>query len=159
MGLKSIASSGLRTLFQNRPYLQFRNDGMDSGYREWKSGWIQIFFPSVSKCTPWQDCFFDGPTPSSTPPVISSAPVDWNYHGTTHDLHFHAGFTGFTQQSDGTLKPILGWYLSHDGPKEPKGKLETYYKEMTELEQYHPTEKERDNAWHRRFNVLKLLRK
>ena len=82
------------------------------------SGWIQILFPYLKSRAlnrglhPWQEMYFHGPDPDDIPAVISSAPVDWDYNGTTYNLHFQAGFTGCTQDpADGTLTPVMGLLL------------------------------------------------
>jgi Domain of unknown function (DUF4419) len=55
-----------------------------------------------------------GPRPNEIPIQLSSVPVVWNYLGTTFPLHFHAGFRGVQQEEDGTIKPIIGWYVTED---------------------------------------------
>jgi len=43
---------------------------------------------------------------------LAEAPVVWDYHGTTIDLKFKAGFVGATQDKDtGTISPLVGWFI------------------------------------------------
>ena len=71
---------------------------------------------------PWQDMYFSGPDPEQVPFIISSAPVEWNYHGTLFKLDFNAGITAVSQRSDdGMLVPELGWYVTHDNSSEESG--------------------------------------
>lgn len=58
-----------------------------------------------------------GPRPSEIPIQLASVPVMWNFFGEEVPLHFHAGFRGVRQDADGTVKPIIGWYVTED-PKE-----------------------------------------
>jgi hypothetical protein len=55
-----------------------------------------------------------GPRPNEIPIQLSSVPVVWNYMGAPFPMHFHAGFRGVHQEEDGTIKPIVGWYVTED---------------------------------------------
>ena len=55
-----------------------------------------------------------GPKPNQIPIQMSSVPVLWNYYNEEIPLHFHAGFRGVHQQEDGTIRPIIGWYVTED---------------------------------------------
>jgi hypothetical protein len=139
-----------------------------SGARSVVSGWIQILFPYLGSgelnrgLHPWQEMYFHGPKPDDIPAVISSAPVDWNYYGTTYNLHFQAGFTGCTQDpADGTLTPVMGWYVTHDPPQNPEQRLETIKDEIVALLKGHAKEAHADvldktQPWYARVSVLHL---
>ena len=115
---------------------------MGSGDHDFISGWLQILFPylangNFNSCLhPWNEMYFCGPDPKDSPTIVSSAPVDWDYHGQYYDLHYHAGTTSYTQDpTDGTLSPLIGWYVTHDPPKDPdvrpeevKGEIEVLLK-------------------------------
>jgi len=102
--------------------VKLRHNGMSSGYKEFISGWMQIFFPYLvsglnTTLRPWHEMFFHGPDPADFPPIVSSVPVDWNYYGSDINLDFHAGMTGVTQDSyNGTLGPVVGWYVTQSPP-------------------------------------------
>jgi hypothetical protein len=50
-----------------------------------------------------------------TPTLISSVPVDWDYHGEEFNLNFRAGINGVSKDpSDGTLAPVMRSFVSHD---------------------------------------------
>jgi hypothetical protein len=100
--------------------VKLHDNGMDSGYREFISGWMQIFFPYLasgdlnSSLRPWQHMYFDGPEPHEFPPILCTAPVEWNYHGTQFMLDFNAGVNAVSQkEEDGMLSPEIGWYVAH----------------------------------------------
>jgi hypothetical protein len=131
--------------------VKLRNNGMGSGYQEYISGWVQIFFPYLAsgqmndRLRPWNEMYFTGPTPKEFPTVVSSAPVDWNYFGTTYDMDFHAGITGFSQDpSDGTISPLVGWYVTHAPPKTPADRLTDVMEEIAALLKGHKEEAEAD---------------
>lgn len=120
--------------------VKLRNTGGGSGSHDFISGWLQIFFPYLrdgefnSQLKPWSEMYFEGPDPENFPTTISSAPVDWEYYGNSFNLHFHAGITGFTQDpDDGTLTPLIGWYVTHDPPKDPDMRLEEVKEEIKVL--------------------------
>eukprot|EP00977_Amphora_coffeiformis_P015405 scaffold4510_cov183-Amphora_coffeaeformis.AAC.90 len=57
--------------------------------------------------------------PDQIPPTVSSAPVDWNYFCMTYDIHFGAVLVDCQQNpTDGTLSPVLGWYVTHALPSQ-----------------------------------------
>ena len=120
--------------------VKHRRTGGGSGAYSFISGWMQIFFPYLASgrlnegLKPWQQMYFYGPKMDQFPPICSSAPVDWDYHGAVFDLNFHAGIIGYTQDpADGTLSPLLGWYVSHVPPKSPLLQLNDYKKELNDL--------------------------
>jgi hypothetical protein len=135
------------------------------------SGWLPIFFPYLksgslnTKLCPWQEMYFSGPEPNDIPAVLSSAPVDWDYYGTTYDLHFCAGFTGCTQDpSDGTLTPMIGWYVTHDPPSDPKERLVVITAEMEALLKGHASQAKAHvldtrQRWYVRVSLLFLEQK
>eukprot|EP00551_Chaetoceros_affinis_P015624 CAMPEP_0203711866 /NCGR_PEP_ID=MMETSP0091-20130426/69739_1 /ASSEMBLY_ACC=CAM_ASM_001089 /TAXON_ID=426623 /ORGANISM="Chaetoceros affinis, Strain CCMP159" /LENGTH=471 /DNA_ID=CAMNT_0050589817 /DNA_START=657 /DNA_END=2073 /DNA_ORIENTATION=- len=101
--------------------VKLRNNGMDSGFQSFISGWIQILFPYFAdgylntSLQPWEKMYFNGPEPEDFPKnIISSAPVLWDYWGTEFQMNFHAGMTAVSQNdADGMLFPKIGWYVSH----------------------------------------------
>mmetsp|Transcript_26999 Transcript_26999/g.34715 ORF Transcript_26999/g.34715 Transcript_26999/m.34715 type:complete len:215 (-) Transcript_26999:109-753(-) len=139
-----------------------------SGARNFISGWLQIFFPYLrsgsfnTRLRPWHELYFVGPDPKDFPTIVSSAPVDWKYYGVTHDLHFHAGITGYTQDpNDGTLAPLIGWYVTHDLPKDPDMRLEKVKQEIEALIKGHEAEAravplDKDAPWYVRVQTLYL---
>ena len=59
--------------------------------------------------------YFSGPDPTNISAIISSVPADWDYHGEVFNLNFLAGITGVSQDpSDGTLTPVMSWFVTHD---------------------------------------------
>lgn len=140
--------------------VKLRNTGGGSGSYSFISGWVQLLYPyrahglPASDFRPWEEMYFTGPQLDELPPVLSSCPVDWNYHGTTYDLHFHAGIAGVTQDpEDGTLTPLLGWFVSHDPPEEPQSRLEWLRSEAAALRAGHESEPE-CGPWAKRLSVL-----
>mmetsp|Transcript_23552 Transcript_23552/g.40192 ORF Transcript_23552/g.40192 Transcript_23552/m.40192 type:complete len:546 (-) Transcript_23552:251-1888(-) len=139
-----------------------------SGARNFISGWLQIFFPYLrsgsfnTRLRPWHELYFVGPDPKDFPTIVSSAPVDWKYYGVTHDLHFHAGITGYTQDpNNGTVAPLIGWYVTHDLPKDPNTRLEEVKKEIEALIKGHKVEAravplDKDAPWYGRVHTLYL---
>ena len=135
------------------------------------SGWLQILFPYLKAgklngdLRPWQEMYFRGPDPKNIPPILCSAPVDWDYYGTTYDLHFCAGFTGCTQDpSDGTLTPAMGWYVAHDPPSDPKERLNSVKAEIEALLKGHKEEAkvvvlDKSKPWYKRISILYLEQK
>lgn len=104
--------------------------GRGSGSHSFISGWIQLLYPYLTDGSanrtmrPWDQMYFTGVEPQDFPPVTSAAPVDWEYYGETHDLHFHAGFVGTTQDPEtGTLTPQLGWHVTFDPPQDPEARV------------------------------------
>lgn len=110
--------------------VKFRNTGGGSGSYDFLSGWLPTLFPYLSMdegetrpnpfLRSWQEsasAMHEGPKPTEIPTQVSSVPVKWEYFGTDFPLHFHAGFRGITQEADGTLAPVLGWYVTND-PKQ-----------------------------------------
>eukprot|EP00797_Seminavis_robusta_P000313 Sro101_g051640.2 (184) ;mRNA; f:63006-63557 len=107
--------------------VKFRTTGVGSGTYEFLSGWLATLFPYLSqkpgKMEPnphlrgWEEsasALLEGPKPSHIPSQLSSVPVNWEYLGQLLPLHFHAGFRGVTQEDDGTLSPVMGWYVTND---------------------------------------------
>ena len=156
------------SFWQSMVKLRYRGG---SGARSVVSGWLQILFPYLKggrlneSLHPWQEMYFQGPDPKNIPPIVSSAPVDWDYYGTIHDLHFNAGFMGCKQDpSDGTLTPVLGWYVTHDPPSNPKERLVVVKAEIEALLKGHKEEAkaavlDKNQPWHRRISVLYLEQK
>ena len=100
-------------------------------------------YPLVNIFYPWQQIYFDGPDPEHIRPILSWAPVDWDYHNTKHVLHFSAGFMGCQQDhTDGTLTPVLGWYVTHDPPRDPMVRFRVIEKEILDLIKGHIDEAE-----------------
>jgi len=104
--------------------VKLRHNGMVSGYREFISGWVQIFFPYLSHyesdapMRQWNEMYFSGPDMKDFLPVSSFVPCDWNYFGTKYDLEFHAGITGARQDPEsGCVAPVIGWHVIHELPK------------------------------------------
>lgn len=147
--------------------VKLRNNGMGSGYEEYISGWMQIFFPYLAsgrmneRLRPWNEMYFQGPSPKEFPTIVSSAPVDWNYFGTTYDLDFHAGITGFGQDpSEGTIRPVVGWYVTHAPPKPADERLEDVKAEIEALLKGHEEEAKADvldetQPWFERVSALR----
>mmetsp|Transcript_24375 Transcript_24375/g.51706 ORF Transcript_24375/g.51706 Transcript_24375/m.51706 type:complete len:544 (-) Transcript_24375:781-2412(-) len=139
-----------------------------SGAYDFISGWLQIFFPYLrsgafnTRLRPWHELYFEGPDSEDFPTIVSSAPVDWDYYGVTHDLHFHSGITGYTQDpNDGTLAPLIGWYVTHDLPKDPDMRLEKVKQEIEALIKGHEAEAravplDKDAPWYVRVQTLYL---
>ena len=101
--------------------------------------------------------FFTGPEPGDIPKIISSCPVDWDYNGTLLNLHFHAGFMGFSQDEEGRLKSCIGWYVTHDPPKRVTYELSSVQKEVADLLKGHADELKninRGSDWYQRVKVL-----
>jgi hypothetical protein len=144
--------------------VKLRNNGMDSGYREFISGWMQIFFPYLksgrvnTRLRPWNEIYFAGPEPEKFPSIVSSAPVDWNYHGNVFNLDFHS-VTGVRQDpSAGVLVPVVGWYVTHSPPKPAAQRLADIKKEIIDLLEGHKDEiGDADTAqpWLVRVNALR----
>ena len=111
--------------------IKFRTTGKGSGTFDFLSGWLPTLFPYLSqkgtiKPNPflrsWEESASDlhqGPEPSDIPGQLSSVSVMWEYHQLEFPIHFHAGFRGVTQEADGTLSPVLGWFVTNDPDKEP----------------------------------------
>ena len=94
--------------------VKLRDTGGGSGSYSFISGWIQLFYPYLASgrenrsMRPWNQMFFDGPQLDEFPPISSSAPVDWDYYGQAHNMHFHAGFAGMVQDPQtGEIMPVL----------------------------------------------------
>lgn len=128
--------------------VKLRATGRGSGEYSFISGWIQILYPYLSddkvnsKLKPWNQLYFEGPRPVQIPNIISSVPVDWKTGKDVFDIHFHAGFTSFSQDEDGRLSPQLGWFVTHD-PKSPAStseKVEIIQKEIENILQAHKKE-------------------
>jgi len=94
------------------------------------SGWINVFYPYLEAemnpfLKPWKELIqSDGPEPGDFPTLISSAPVEWDYHGDLIKLHFHAGMMGTIQDEETlALRPRIGWIVTHDPPIEPEKRI------------------------------------
>jgi len=127
--------------------VKLRDTGGGSGSHSFISGWLQIFFPYLAsgefntRLRSWNEMYFEGPDPKEFPTIVSSAPVDWDYYGKTHDLHFHSGITGYTQDPiDGTLTPLIGWHVTHDPPQDPVSRFEAVKGEIEALLKAHKAE-------------------
>ena len=109
--------------------VKFRTSGSGSGSYEFLSGWLPTLFPylsdrKVERPNPylrhWKQSASArhlGPKPNEIPMQMSSVPVLWEYYGQEYPMHFHAGFRGVHQEADGTIRPIIGWYVTDD-PKQ-----------------------------------------
>ena len=107
--------------------VKFRSTGSGSGSFDFLSGWLHTLFPYLSSggdesrpnpyLKPWLEsasAHLLGPKPDEIPPQMSSVPVQWMYYGEEYPMHFHAGFRGVQQEADGTVSPIIGWYVTED---------------------------------------------
>jgi len=144
-----------------------------SGASNYISGWIQLFFPYLKgdnnlnqNLRPWDEMYFIGPDPANIPPIVSSAPVDWDYYGKMYNLHFVAGFAGCSQDPhDGTLTPEMGWFVVHDPPEEPMARLGTIETEIMALLKGHSDDMtgdvtmDREEPWYQRITVLAMEHK
>lgn len=64
-----------------------------------------------------------GPDREDFPNGLAAAPVLWDYNGKEIQLKFKAGFLGAEQEhATGVIKPLVGWYIAHDGGDEGKGR-------------------------------------
>lgn len=111
--------------------------GSGESSKDYITGWLQIFYPYLksgslnSRMQSWEHCYWSGPETDDIPAILSSAPVDWD----GLEMHFHAGITGFTQDlSDGALRPVVGWRVTHDPEKDPVIRIANYKKEIEALE-------------------------
>ncbi|CAB9501173.1 expressed unknown protein [Seminavis robusta] len=109
--------------------VKFRTSGDGSGAYDFLSGWLPTLFPYLSgpgdssypnpHLRPWLEsaaAHHMGPRPNEIPIQMSSVSVIWNYLEVEFPMHFHAGFRGVQQEADGTVKPIIGWYVTEDPP-------------------------------------------
>jgi len=126
--------------------VKLRNNGTGSGTKEFISGWLQIFFPYLASgelnesLRPWQEMYFNGPSPEDFPTMISSVPVDWEYFGDEFHLHFHAGITSVSQNPvDGMLSPNMDWYVTH-APQSLAERLKEIEAEIRALSKGHEGE-------------------
>ena len=107
--------------------VKFRTTGSGSGSFDFLSGWLHTLFPYLSSdgdssrpnpyLKPWAEsasAHLLGPKPQEIPVQLSSVPVQWMYHEEEYPMHFHAGFRGVHQEADGTVSPIIGWYVTED---------------------------------------------
>ncbi|CAB9517953.1 expressed unknown protein [Seminavis robusta] len=146
--------------------VKLRYTGGGSGSHSFISGWMQILFPYLGSgylaesLKPWHEMYFYGPELGSFPPLASSAPVDWEYHGATFDLEYFSGVIGFAQDnSNGALSPVLGWYVAHAPPKSPSLQLKEAKKELNDLMPGHKEEASAEKVekapWYQRVSFLK----
>jgi len=94
--------------------------GVGSGSYSTISGWVTLLYLQLAEYhKPWEKMNSeDGPEPGKFHPVISSAPVIWEYYGENYRLHFHAGFFGVLQESESlAIQSRIGWIVTHDSPK------------------------------------------
>ena len=86
------------------------------------TGWLNNLFPYLKSnevneaLQPWEQMIRQGggdDPGGSIPNIMSSANVTWDYYGQEYKMRFHSGFVGFTQDSDGTLAPAIGWSVTH----------------------------------------------
>jgi len=107
--------------------VKFRRTGSGSGSFDFLSGWLPTLFPYLSKdggktepnpyLRTWQESVSSlqmGAQPNEIPSQLASVPVKWEFFGGVSNLHFHSGFRGVTQEPDGTLSPVIGWYVTGD---------------------------------------------
>jgi len=142
--------------------VKLRHTGGGSGSHSFISGWIQLFYPYLASgninqsMRSWQEMYFSGPEVDQFPTISSSAPVDWEYFGVTHDLHFHAGFAGMVQDpANGELMPVLGWHVTYDPPQDTSCRLAQVQEEIASLAAGHVGEEEKA-LWFQRITVLRL---
>jgi hypothetical protein len=146
--------------------VKLRHNGMESGYAEFISGWMQILFPYLDcgtlnkKLRPWEEMYFQGPDPNDFPPLVSTVPVDWDYHGVTFNMDFSAGISGISQDEDGTLAPVVGWYVTHTPPMPASERLAEVKDEIDALHRGHADEASGDEVdatqpWYQRVQVLR----
>lgn len=111
--------------WQSMVKFRLNQDGCHSF--DFLSGWLPTLFPYLDVGSSilenrflrhWSESSLGdvrGPDPSQLPIQMSSAPVRWLYFRMERPLHFHAGFRGVSQdETDGMLRPALGWYVTHD---------------------------------------------
>ena len=141
--------------------------GFGSGSYSTVSGWINLFYPFLQQkanmtLQPWQLMEqSDGPEPDDFPLVVSSVPVEWNYHGAKLLLHFHAGMFGMAQDSNTlALSPVVGWVVSHDPPQEPAVRIKAVEKEIDDIKRSDSGNDYRTLYWLKRLqDELKRLQK
>ena len=114
--------------------------GRGSGSYETVSGWINVFYPYLTDGSnpflmPWKTLIqSDGPQPDDFPRIISSAPVEWDYHGTLIKLQVHAGMLGTVQDEDTlALRPRVSWAVTHDPPKDPATRIKQLETELVAI--------------------------
>jgi len=66
-----------------------------------------------------------GPDIASFPKGLAQAPVTWDYLGKEIALTFKAGIIGASQDADGTIRPVSGWFIEH-GKCEKGSKMERW---------------------------------
>ncbi|MFO0559525.1 MAG: DUF4419 domain-containing protein [Polyangiales bacterium] len=87
------------------------------------SGWINVLFPFLGeKGTTknnlahfgdhWPKHALEGVTVTSIPPGLSNAPFNWVIMNTPRPMSFVAGFTGVSQDSNGVVRPRIGWAVT-----------------------------------------------
>lgn len=70
--------------------------------------------------------------------MVSSVPVDWDYRGVT--FNGFSGMTGVAQDpEDGTIEPVVGWFVTHILPKSKWRRLEDVRKEIQAMLLGHKT--------------------
>ena len=123
-----------------------RGGTMGSGASTWFNGWINIFFPYITKrpnqyCVPYDPSAAyvkeglqegrygmgmpvpagcQGPDCAAFGTGMSAAPVEWNYLGRDIPLEFNAGFVGATQDPDTrAIQPQVAWYITNKPKEDP----------------------------------------
>jgi hypothetical protein len=97
--------------------------GVGSGSYSTISGWVTLLYLQLAEYhKPWEKMNSeDGPGPEKFNPVVSSAPVIWEFYGEKYKLHFHAGFFGVLQDSESlAIQSRIGWIVTHDSPNSNK---------------------------------------
>lgn len=112
-----------------------------SGARSWFNGWFNIFFPDIlgrpnPYCVPYAPTNgyvtegrngglyslgglgipdgVQGPDCADFPSGMAAAPLTWQYFSEECKLMCRAGFVGAAQDADGTVRPVLAWFVCHD---------------------------------------------
>lgn len=85
------------------------------------SGWITNLYPYLTNArdefrkNPFKDSgMFDGLTTSNFPIGMSKVPFLWKYYDQEFEMELAAGFTGFKEESDGSVVPQIGWAVRED---------------------------------------------
>ena len=113
------------------------------------------------KLRPWHEMYFQGPEPDAFPSILSSVPVEWIYLGETFNMNFHAGITGVAQDpTDGTLMPVVGWFVAHSPPKSKYERLKKVKDEIRALLLGHKDEAaaqvvDKMQPWYARVETLR----
>lgn len=119
---------------QGNPELDFW-DGMikqdSSSGLSWINGWINVFFP-VMKGKENPLCFakdhgLDGETEGESlftiPVGVSATTVIWDFISAKVELKAIAGFVGFSEEKDGSLRPEVGVAIARSKTASKKGQV------------------------------------